>query len=1267
MASRDIAVDRLIPEGLDDLQLETPDSVQIEVKSRQGRLGPFPVGVAAGHIVNAWVRHSDRFGSERRLVIVLEQGLAGLESGPERTLIEIPIARLVGEVDGLRGALATRVVSQGLTSTVVEDLKIRTTLIVCSWDDLTTETDRHIGHVVSLPPAALRRIGGGLRSLVADTSDANAEAPFEDRASIDRTGVVNEINKTAELIDLGSIEHALTQGICSPVDKEPIGSGDAYYEGMSTQPGHVGACLVVPRPDLLSDVLAGLETSQAVLLAGPSGVGKSAVLWTLPFARPGVLWFRVHRLSHGDLPHLVRMLHAYGASPKAPVGLLVDAAGRGDLEGWSGLRQSVAAVPGVLLVGTARSEDLFSLGDLADCRVVRVSLDETAAAAIHAGLTRRGATTVPHWQEAFEQSHGLTLEFTHLLTYGSRLEKVLTDQIDDRVREDRALELSVLARVAAADRWSASIPIEELEAALGAEPTELRAALERLKEEHLLVERDGALAGVHQIRSRAIGDVIHKTPPPRLEETVVSVVAMLRGPALSRFVYEVLREIPTLEAPVLGALEGLVHDDVERLVECLHALELLDFYRQASAWAEVADRQGVPLAHRPLVLWFAIAGGELPESFPDKLKNVTAEIASVPEQSVTRDTLLRTAGLGGIASELAAATSPDACRRLLRGLRQTSVDWTPLLASLEPGTTLVDTLGSCSVQALGDCVSAARDVSLDLAREFVDAVGGPVAVLERFRSSDPWIRELDIASVDGGLVGVAKFLYVSQSERGDARERAVELGRHLLRTLPEIKKVDVKPVLPGGRVLEIDGYEHASSGLLRKYDHHPGAVLWNQERIGLVHTLFGASETERLTEAAELFAEAVHLIRDVGNAFVQSRGPSAEATKLVERCIALSARGQGLPPRFGSLPIAGGGPAQIGDELSFVITNVCDNVLLRLTNSAAYPLVSAHISGTVLGRNIPAVRNQPWRLLGLDHAPDALDEISRGLSEIDAILIELSADPGSNIKIVNTARSGTADHALARAADLARRRTRRRDQKRRREVATALRSTGLPVEVFWSGGDRLKGKFSNFAVTVAVESLADWPPAVEKIVTKVEAVRASGESPLLVPVLGDKAVRLYARQLMSKLLPVTDFGAFEHLLPHPLEERLTAKVVTAHSALQVCSAVSVLRREDGLDDQVIRVIERAQSDFSETITAIRGLGEDALVSEIGDWLLGIGTRVEAEWNGELEAGAFAASVVEGALGSESSETGTLEGALFLSLQWDADPASAVANFESPEE
>ena len=146
----------------------------------------------------------------------------------------------------------------------------------------------------------------------------------------------------------------------------------------------------------------------------------------------------------------------------------------------------------------------------------------------------------------------------------------------------------------------------------------------------------------------------------------------------------------------------------------------------------------------------------------------------------------------------------------------------------------------------------------------------------------------------------------------DARERAVEIGQQLIRALPDIAKVDVKPVLPGGRVLKVDGHEYASSGLLRRYDHHPGAVGWNQERALLAQTLFGASETERLNEASGLLAEAAHLVRDFGNVFVRSFGPSAQATELFERLNALNARGRDLPPRLGASPFSGGDQAEIG-------------------------------------------------------------------------------------------------------------------------------------------------------------------------------------------------------------------------------------------------------------------------------------------------------------------------------------------------------------------
>ena len=615
LASADLAIDSLTPEGFDDLQLDGPEPIQVEVKSRQGRLGRFPVATAAKHIVDAWLRHVGRFGTSRRLIVALEQGIEGWEHGTDDDMTEIPVDRLANEVDGLDSSLHAHIASQAQSPTTLDELTAGTTLLICSWSSISSETERHLAQVIDLPPAALRMIVHTLRSVVADAVDANAQARYEARVGLERTFIVDKINSASELIDVESLEGAIANGICSPFNNEPIETGDAFYEGVSTQPGHVGAGLVVPRPDLVSQVMAGLESSQAVLLVGPSGVGKSAVLWTLPSALPGVLWFRVHRISLSDVPHVVRLLRAYVASSSTPVGLLVDAAGRDHIEGWSRLRQSVAGMPGVLLVGTARSEDLFSLGDLADCTTVRVSLDETAAAAIHAGLTRRGATSTPHWREAFEQSNRLTLEFTHLLTQGRRLNDVLADQIADRIQKGRDVELRILALVATADRWSASIPVGALDAVAGAEDIEIRAALERLIEEHLLVERDGMLVGIHQIRSRGIVDVIHRLPPPELKATVLLVLTALQAPDLTRFVYEVLKEESKLEEPVLQALEVIAQDDVESLVACLRGLELLDFYRQASAWTTIADRYDVPNSSRPVALFLRLRASNSPSSF----------------------------------------------------------------------------------------------------------------------------------------------------------------------------------------------------------------------------------------------------------------------------------------------------------------------------------------------------------------------------------------------------------------------------------------------------------------------------------------------------------------------------------------------------------------------------------------------------------------------------------------------------------------------------
>ena len=83
------------------------------------------------------------------------------------------------------------------------------------------------------------------------------------------------------------------------------------------------------RPDVLEKILSGLHDRFAVVVTGPSGVGKSAVLWTVPRELPGVVWFRVKRLAVEDVPVILRLARANGVSKRTPVGFLVDSAGTG--------------------------------------------------------------------------------------------------------------------------------------------------------------------------------------------------------------------------------------------------------------------------------------------------------------------------------------------------------------------------------------------------------------------------------------------------------------------------------------------------------------------------------------------------------------------------------------------------------------------------------------------------------------------------------------------------------------------------------------------------------------------------------------------------------------------------------------------------------------------------------------------------------------------------------------------------------------------------
>ena len=256
---------------------------------------------------------------------------------------------------------------------------------------------------------------------------------------------------------------------------------------------------MVSRPEPTDAVLSGLGSGKSVLVAGPSGVGKSAVVWMAAYVARHVVWYKVDRLREADVEPIIRLVRAAGAGRYGPVGLIVDGVGGDSLTAWDALQRLAAAIPGFLLLGSVREEDVFPLQTFGECVVVRPRLDEELASRIYEALVRRGTTAAAHWQEAFHEANGLTLEFTHLLTQGRRLQDVVKEQVQTRVRNGRDLELAVLAPVSAAYEWGGSLTIRSVTDLVGASQPELRRALSRLIEEHLVTVRDGEVRGLHPL------------------------------------------------------------------------------------------------------------------------------------------------------------------------------------------------------------------------------------------------------------------------------------------------------------------------------------------------------------------------------------------------------------------------------------------------------------------------------------------------------------------------------------------------------------------------------------------------------------------------------------------------------------------------------------------------------------------------------------------------------------------------------------------------
>src|SRR3546814_9350378 len=87
-----------------------------------------------------------------------------------------------------------------------------------------------------------------------------------------------------------------------------------------------------------------------------------------------VRWFRIRRLSAADIPSLRQLVRTFRASVDSPFGFVMDDVGRNGPESWGALLKDAMSVPGVVLLGSVREDDVTLIAERA--RAAEIRLEE---------------------------------------------------------------------------------------------------------------------------------------------------------------------------------------------------------------------------------------------------------------------------------------------------------------------------------------------------------------------------------------------------------------------------------------------------------------------------------------------------------------------------------------------------------------------------------------------------------------------------------------------------------------------------------------------------------------------------------------------------------------------------------------------------------------------------------------------------------------------------------------------------------------------------
>lgn len=1223
----------VIPEGGDDIELRGEATSFVQIKSRREHLGDYTEGETAGYIEGLWNRSLGSAPRPERLELVLEREVAGLsplDDQPAARSIEGPISNRISKFSGAFDLLPKTSIT---VATAPQEWAI--SLIV----------DR-----LNCAPIAAQMCFAELLVRVGTLADANGRLASENYRGLSISDTETSIRDVLAAIEVDAIERAVRDGVCEPVDFLTPLNDPNFYLGVDVEPGHNAAGLVSERPRSRSAIVEGLEQRRAALIVGPSGAGKSALMWEAAnMLRHTVRWFRIRRLSTVDIPSLRQLIRTFRTSEDSPLGFVMDDIGRNGPESWGALLKEVLSVPGVVLLGSIREEDVALIAERARAAEIRANPDDELAERLWRELREAGMTNWAGWREPWKMSDGLLLEYVHILTRRQRMHELLADQVAARISDPkRSLELDILRSGAWAGAANAEVDASRLARTLSVSDADLSRALQRLIQEHLVRSpAPGAVTGLHQLRSEELLRLTHETALPTLETSFEWTVASVTAADLELLVADTLSVRRLTVAAVLDSLIVRLEDDPDAyaLASALRGLGSGRVSSGVDEWLDTPEARALPRTQIGSAALFGIAGIDLPnlnflpevQAAVDRLSQIKGSPKDDPRHLLIErmspsalSVLIETADLASLNEIFAALVGmplPNAIR--------TSLMRVP------------EGLLTADLHLVGSVMGTLAALDRAIATHWVAEVGQD-ALLARVQAETAWAGPVAIEEGDDGAMVRCDLWYVAGSIQENPHNAVVKLCELILALCPSADIAVSNAITASGELAGLVQFPLATKQIPRKNLPPPSVPRWNRRWGDLISRRVAApSYSDYLVRGVAILEALVPTLERIFEAhFRGKRSP----TGLFETLNSLNAETEALtPPAVSSLSASGSGSGETNTAVTKfqnLLHSATVNLVMRFAKlpdqAGAY---ISWLSNLVADVDI-AVAEEPWQLIG----DPPLSMLTRLKSLLEALrLLAGEAYERKEAPAITWAQRGKdarAGNALRLVSLSAKAAGEVRVAQRKAEIERSAEEAGVVAD---------------FHLRANAEGILPWPPvdvlAMLPASDIPDAVVALAEQAELVRSLVDWSIHLTIMPSINGVaFPALARSGYQTLLPNAQDAARWAEelgLLHAPSAMVVLfGEVTSLASELGAMDQKGLGTETRPE---EEIAARRTLDidfagkHDELTRRLHDFDVGLQTAV-SEFIKHLRTGDvdFAAEA-RAAIGGTSSNIAEAAGYVSLLL------------------